>query len=365
MALSSYQKFQLKKFIGELEKFRGRHTELVTVYVPVGYDLNKIINHLSQESGTASNIKSASTRKNVIAALEKIITHLRSKYSKTPEHGLVAFSGNVAEKEGQSDVRVWSLEPPVPVGQRLYRCDKTFVLDILRDMMNVKEVYGLVVMDKRDAFIALLKGKAIIPLQKTHSNVPGKMRVGGQSAARFAANRKLAAKAHYKKVAEYMKNQFLMLDGLKGILIGGPGPTKYELVEGAFITGDVKNKIIAVKDITYTDMFGLHELVDASEDVLAQEGIIDEKKIMHKFFGLLATNSARVQYGEQEVRRVLDMGAVDTLLLSENLSDDLIVEIEEIGAKFGTEVKIISTETREGVQLKEMGGIAAILRYEL
>ncbi|MBD3355499.1 peptide chain release factor 1, partial [Candidatus Woesearchaeota archaeon] len=126
MALTSKQKFELKKLVKKLSQYRGRHTELVSVYVPKGYDMNKIINHLSQEQSTAENIKSKSTRKNVIDALEKMIQHLKV-YKKTPENGLAVFSGNVAEREGQSDVQVWSVEPPVHLNQRLYRCDKEFV----------------------------------------------------------------------------------------------------------------------------------------------------------------------------------------------------------------------------------------------
>ncbi|MBW2982105.1 peptide chain release factor 1, partial [Candidatus Woesearchaeota archaeon] len=121
MALTTKQKHELKKFITELSKHRGRHTELVSVYIPSGYDMNKILTHLSQEQGTATNIKSTSTRKNVIDALERMIQHLRI-FKKTPEHGLAAFSGNVAEREGQSDVQVWSIEPPIPLKIRIYRC---------------------------------------------------------------------------------------------------------------------------------------------------------------------------------------------------------------------------------------------------
>jgi len=363
MALTAYQRYHLKKFVRELESHKGRHTEFVTVYVPAGYDLNKVINQLQQEQGTATNIKSASTRNNVIDALERMIIHLKL-FKQTPPNGLAAFSGNVAEREGSSDVKVWSIEPPVPMKTRIYRCDKTFVIEQLIDMLDIKEFYGMVVMDKRDATIALLKGKTIIPLVKTHSEVPGKMKAGGQSAQRFAQNRELAAHAHYKKVAEHMKNQFLMLEGLKGIIIGGPGQTKYELAEGDYITNDVKKKIIAIKDITYTDEFGLQELLDRSQDVLAQEDIADEKKIMARFFEHLARKPGMVAYGENEVRKYLEQGAVATLLLSEQLDDFKIDEFEAIAKGYSTEVKIISTETREGVQLRELGKFGALLRYE-
>jgi len=179
MDINATQRHKLRQFVQELKQYRTNHTEMVTVYIPAGYELTKIIGHLSDEAGTASNIKSTSTRKNVQAALEKMIQHLRL-YKQTPPNGLLVFSGNVSAREGQQDVRVWSLEPPVPVSMRTYRCDKEFMLDFLEDLMLEKTLYGLVVIDRRDANIAFLRGKTIVPLMKTHSEVPGKFKAGGQ-----------------------------------------------------------------------------------------------------------------------------------------------------------------------------------------
>lgn len=362
MALTDKQRYQLKRFVKELEGYKGRHTELVTVYVPAGYDMNKVINHLSQEQGTASNIKSKQTRDNVIAALERMIQHLRL-YKRTPEHGLAAFAGNVALREGQQDYQVWSIEPPVPLKTRIYRCDKAFVLDILQEMLDTKEMYGLVVVDRRDAEIALLKGKSIVPLLRTHSEVPGKFKAGGQSAPRFARLREGAMKEHFKKVADYMMEQFLRMEGLKGIIIGGPGPSKYDFAESNYITGDIKKKILGFKDLSYTGEFGLQELVDKSQDILASEEIADEKKAMGRFFDTLAKEPGKAAYGRDDVMEKLKMGSVDVLLLSEALDDEIVEEFASEAEKVGTEIKIISTETREGVQLRDMGKFAAILRF--
>lgn len=364
MSLTAHQKFQLKKFIKELESYKAAHTEFVSVYVPAGYDLIKIMQHLAQEQGTAGNIKSASTRNNVIDALERMIQHLRV-VGRTPTNGLAVFSGNILAREGKSDVRVWSIEPPIPLKMRLYKCDKNFDLEILRQMLETKEVYGLVVIDARDAILALLKGKMIVPLTKTHSHVPGKFKAGGQSAVRFQRNREIAVKDHFGKVAELMKDQFFTLEGLKGIIVGGPGPTKYEFVDSGLITADLKKKILGIKDLSYTEEFGLEELVEKSQDILAQEEIADEKKTVNRFLELLATKPNSVAYGEAEVKRVLEMGAVDTLLLSEALPDEKIDEFEGIAKRYGSTVKIISAETREGAQLKDLGKYGAILRYEI
>ena len=366
MDVSATQKHKLKKLIKELQGYRARHTELITVYIPVDYELHKIMQHLSEEVGTASNIKSTGTRNNVTAGLEKMIQHLRL-YKRTPEHGLAVFCGNVSEREGVQDIRVWSIEQPVPINMRLYRCDKEFVLDILRDMLEIKEVYGLIVIDRRDADIALLKGKTIIPLQRTHSETPGKFKAGGQSALRFARQREGAVKEHYRKVAEYVKEQFLeQIQHLKGIIVGGPGPTKYDFIEQGRLNENLKQKIIAVKDLSYTGEFGLQELVEKSQDVLAKEEITAEIQIVQKFLELLAKKPTMVAYGEQDVMDKLAMGVADTVLVSEAIEDDAKIEkIEEEAAKYSTTVKIISTDTREGQQLKDLGKIAAILRYEM
>ncbi len=364
MAVDTLKRFELNRHIKELSRYRGRHTELVSVYVPAGYEMAKIIAHLNQEQGTATNIKSASTRKNVIDALERMIQHLRL-FKQTPLHGLAAFSGNVSEREGQSNVKVWSIEPPVPLKIRIYRCDKQFLLEPLFDMLDTKEAYGMIVMDRREGTIGMLKGKSITVLSSASSNVPGKTKAGGQSAHRYERLREDAAKDFYKKLGMMMKEHFLNKPAIKGILVGGPGPTKHDFVDGDYITNEVKKKIITVKDLSYTGEFGLQELLEMCEDVLAAEEVMEEKKIMNRFLTLLSTRMSTVSYGEAQVRKCLEMGAVGTLLLSESLDDKLIEELEKIAKQFNTEVSIISVDTREGVQLRDLGKVAAILRYEV
>jgi len=362
--IGAKERYQLKKLIKQLSHYKGRHTELVSVYIPTGYDLNKIIQHLQQEQGTATNIKDSTTRKNVGDSLERMVQHLRL-FKRTPPNGLAVFSGNVAEREGQQNIQVFSVEPPVPLNTRIYRCDKTFVTNILEDMLESRSIYGLVVMDRREAVIAILKGTKIIPLVKKKSNVPGKHRAGGQSAARFARLREGAAKAFYNRLGEIMKDEFLGKKEIKGILVGGPGQTKYSWVEGNFITNEVKKKIIAIKDLSYSGDFGLEELLDKCQDVLANEELAKEKKLMQRFFTLLATQKSKVTYGKAHVIKMLELGAVDTILLSEDVEDTVVEDFEKKAEQMGTKLQIISVDTREGQQLRDIGKVAAILRYEV
>jgi len=361
--MNTKDKLGLKKIIRELSQVRGRHTELVSVYIPAGYDINKIIHHLQQEQGTAVNIKDARTRKNVIDSLERAIRQLRL-YKRTPTNGLAVFAGNASTNESKINIEVWAIEPAVPINQRIYRCDQTFKTDILQEMLEEKYVYGLIVIDRREATLGLLKGTRVEVVQSFSSGVPGKFRAGGQSAQRFHRLIEGLAKEFYKRVADACNKNFLqMKTELRGILVGGPGPTKEDFLHQ--LNQELKDKLLVVQDLTYTDESGLRDLVEKSEDVLAEESIIEEKKIMEKFLETLGKDSDKVTYGKDSVREAIKIGAVETLLLSESLDEYEIEGLTDEAEEKGGKVKIISIDTREGQQLKELGSVAAILRYRL
>src|SRR3989304_614779 len=142
-------KEELRELIEELESQKARATELITVYIPAGQNIYTVADQLEAEKSTAKNIKSTGTRKNVSNALDKITRTLKD-YKKTPENGLAIFCGNVSPTESQEDLQIWTIETPMPLKVRMYRCDKEFILDP-RKMLAVKEVFGLLEMDRKEA----------------------------------------------------------------------------------------------------------------------------------------------------------------------------------------------------------------------
>lgn len=356
-------KFELSQLIKKLEEIKGRHTELISVYIPAGFNLNIISNHLSQEQGTAQNIKSKPTRKNVTTALEKILSELR-KYKKTPPNGLVFFCGNVSRMEGKHDFKLWAIEPPEPSNMRLYRCDQTFVLQPLKEMLEAKNVYGLISIDNSEAAIAVLKGKYVNIIKKMKSAVPGKMRRGGQSAMRFARTREELKKDWYKKVGDSAVEIFKEIKNFKGIIIGGPGPAKETFYNSPYFR-NLKSKVLGIKHTNYSSSDGINELVDNCGDILEKEEIMEEKKLLNEFFSNIAQDTGLAVYGEKEVKEKLEIGAVKILILSEKTNAEKIEEFIEIAKKQKTEVDIVSVNTKEGAQFYEIGGIGGILRYKI
>lgn len=392
---------KLKELLKKLDSIRGKHTELVTVYVPAGYSLSQTAAQLRNEQSTAMNIKSKTVRKNVTGALERILQHIRL-YKDTPPNGLAIFAGNVSERDGVSDIQVFALEPPEKISTKLYYCSQNFVLDPLRDLIREREIYGLLVLDKSEASIGLIRGKRVEELKHLESIVPGKTKKGGQSAARFARVREGLLFDFLKQVGEVANHHFRNIEGLKGIIIGGSGPIKERMAKEGFLMTDLKDKILGVVDTSYSGTEGLDEVLERSEDLLSEASIMKEKLILDKFFNELAKDSSLAIYGIHEVLEALNSSMLELLLISEEFDwvrakqtckcgyskekitrqgkeekcpqcesimdiqeEDLVEEMEKIAEQSGTQIEMISTGIPRGVQLREIGGVAGILRFRV
>ncbi len=357
-------KEELEEFIEEMKENKARHTELITVYVPAGFSINLITKQLESEKSTATNIKGTTTRKNVQDALESLI-RVTKGMKKTPKNGVALFSGNVSKVEGQDNFITEAFEPPEELNVRLYRCDQIFVLEPLEEMLEIKELYGLVVIDRKEAALGLLIGKKIKILQKFDSFIPGKTHKGGQSAQRFGRIREGIAKEFFRKVAEAMKKQFFNMENLQGILVGGPGPTKEDfLKEGNLVTA-LQEKVLGVKDIGYADEHGLDLLVETSRDILAEQEITYEKKLLERFFDMLGKQKDKTAYGVKEVEKALSFGAVDTILLSKKLKKADIKKFEKKAGETGVKVELVSVDTEEGQQFWNLSGVGGMLRFKI
>tara|TARA_Y100000310_G_C20640106_1_gene793420 strand:- start:223 stop:1344 length:1122 start_codon:yes stop_codon:yes gene_type:complete len=362
------KKQELEDLVELLENIRGRHTELVTVLIPAGHNAYNVVRQLEAEKSTAANIKSKQTRTSVIEALEKIIRELKNLKA-TPKNGLALYAGNVSDKEGVSDIQLWQYEPPKPLNVRIYRCDQTFVLDPLKAMLEIDEVYALLVMDRKEATFGLLEGKQIKVLRHMTSGVPGKVRAGGQSSQRFHRITEGLAKEFFRRVAETMKELFFDMKKLKGVLVGGPIPTKEEFLETGQLVTKLKEKVISVRDLGDTGEHGLEELVELAEEDIAKQELIKEKKILERFFDTLGKHRDKALYGEEKVALALQRGAVSVLLMSKKYLKefpDKAKAVEKAAEGIGSELHVISNDNQDADQFYNLTqGLGAILRFAI
>ncbi len=360
--MDQIKKYEFRKVLEELRKKSGRGTELVSVYIPPDKQISDVTSHLRDEHGQAMNIKSKITRTNVQSSLESLLSKLR--YVSVGENGLVIFCGAVDKGGYKTDIETSIVEPPAKIYSYIYHCDSSFFLEPLEELVEEKDKYGLLVLDKREATIGILSGKVVESVKHLTSSVPGKIRKGGQSAQRFQRLREIATDDFYKRIGKHASQIFLQIKDLRGIIIGGPSPTKDDFMKGSYLHYELQNKMLGEFDVAYTDESGLYELVDAAEDALEGLDLMREKKLMARFMELIASNETMVAYGEKEVKGKLEIGAVDTLLVSEELDAEFVHELVEKAEMTGSNMEFISAEFEEGAQLKRaFGGVAAILRY--
>jgi peptide chain release factor subunit 1 len=360
-------KAALKKLIRQLDKIKGRHTELVTVYIPAGANMADVVTQLRNEGSTAENIKSKQVRKNVTTSLDKIIRHLQL-YKRLPQNGLAVFCGNISEKEGGADIEIWAVEPPEEIKTKLYWCDQKFVLEPLKEMVEEKEIYGIICMDKSEADIALVSGKKIEPIVHFESIVPGKTRAGGQSSARFSRIREGLMQDWFKKVAEAANKIFVEHPEILGIIVSGSGPIKEYFLKEELLHDHVTKKMLGVVDTSYTGEYGLHETLEKSGDLIKEASVMKEKRLLMRFFQELQKPHGLAIYGLEKVKEILEKGMVDTVILTEDANikigdTDAIEYFEEAVENYGSKLFLVSSDTREGQQFVALGGVGAFLRY--
>ncbi len=201
-----------------------------------------------------------------------------------------------------------------------------------------------------------------------------------------------------------------MIEDLQGIIIGGPGATKDYVVKNDYFHHEIK-KLIREPffDVGYSNESGLRELIQRAGGLMDQIELDVERKIVDSFLREVMQAHPKATYGEVMIRSALEQGAVDRLLLSENITDrrvswickscgeeweatqkrhselpvckscssddikenqqksmDLIDELTIIAGRTSASVTLVSMDTEEGATLYEaFGGIAALLRYPL
>ena len=410
--LTQRQKYDLKRKIEELKECKGRHTELISLYVPPNKQIFDVNAYLKNEYSQSQNIKSKTTMKNVLSAIESIMSRLK-QFKQPPENGVVFFVGHKSVGSDKTEMVAYVTEPPMPISTFLYRCDSLFYTEPLEQMLLEKEIYGLLLVDRRECTVGILKGNRVELLKYMTSQVPGKHGRGGQSQRRFERLTEIAAHEWFVKCGEKASEIFLGEEDIKGIFVGGPGPTKQYFVDENYLHYEVQEKIIDTFDTGYTDEYGLKELVSAASETMTDLKISREKKIMKRFLKeVTKTEGSLAVYGEQQIRKALGMSVVDTLLLSESLRKyrvklecsscgysemktisgealkdfnppvcskcgnsspigiedkiDLIDELSDLAEKTGCKVELISLGSEEGDSLySAFDGIAGILRYPI
>lgn len=360
--------FRQKKLVKFLADARGDGTSMISIIIPPKEQICRTAKMLTDEYGTATNIKSRVNRLSVLSAITSAQAKLKT-YTKTPENGLALYVGEILTESNKVKKVAYGIEPIKPINTSLYMCDNRFHVEHLLSLFEDDTKYGFVVIDGHGVLFATLQGNVQTILQTFSVDLPKKHGRGGQSSVRFARLRVEKRQAYVKKVSEVCTSLFITnsTPNVEGIVLAGHSDLKNEL-SGII---DQRLKVIKAVDTNYGGRNGLNQAIELCEDVLRDVKLSKEKKILQSFFGELNMDTGLYCYGFNATISCLESGAIDTLIVWENLETEhegmLFVDwIAENYRNYGCKLIFVSDKSSEGAQFVEgFGGLGGILRYKV
>ncbi|XP_066930320.1 eukaryotic peptide chain release factor subunit 1-like [Clytia hemisphaerica] len=403
--------WKIKKLIKSLQAARGNGTSMISLIIPPKDQISRIAKMLADEFGTASNIKSRVNRLSVLGAITSVQQRLKL-YNKVPPNGLVVYCGTIVTSEGKEKKVNIDFEPFKPINTSLYLCDNKFHTEALTALLEDDSKFGFIIMDGNGALFGTLCGNTRDVLHKFTVDLPKKHGRGGQSALRFARLRMEKRHNYVRKVAETAVQMFISNDKINvaGLVIAGSADFKSELSQSDMFDGRLQAKILKVVDVSYGGENGFNQAIELSAEVLSNVKFIQEKKLIGKYFDEISQDTGRFCFGVDDTLKALEMGAVETLIVWENLETQRItlknhssddnnilllnpeqekdrtnfldketnVELEILDKmpllewlannykSFGAALEIVTDRSQEGSQFcRGFGGIGGLLRYKV
>ncbi|KAL3233405.1 hypothetical protein RNJ44_03445 [Nakaseomyces bracarensis] len=401
--------WKVKKLVRSLEQARGNGTSMISLVIPPKGQIPLIQKMLTDEYGTASNIKSRVNRLSVLSAITSTQQKLKL-YNSLPPNGLVLYCGDIITEDGKEKKVTFDIEPYKPINTSLYLCDNKFHTEVLAELLEADDKFAFIVMDGQGTLFGLLQGNTRTVLHKFTVDLPKKHGRGGQSALRFARLREEKRHNYVRKVAEVAVQNFITNDkvNVKGLILAGSADFKTDLARSELFDPRLAAKVVQIVDISYGGENGFNQAIELSADALANVKFVQEKKLLDEYFDEISQDTGKFCYGIDDTLKALDLGAVEKLIVFENLEtirytfkdseDNEVIKFAEPNAKdksyaldkatglemdtvaeqpliewlaenyknFGAALEFITDKSQEGSQfVTGFGGIGAILRYKV
>lgn len=408
---NSIEQWKIKKLIKGLEAARGNGTSMISLIIPPGDQISRVSKMLGDEYGTASNIKNRVNRLSVLGAITSTQQKLKL-YNRVPDNGLVVYCGTVMTEDGKEKKVNYDFEPFKPINTSLYLCDNKFHTEALSELLESDSKFGFIIIDGNGSLFGTLSGNSREVLHKFSVDLPKKHGRGGQSALRFARLRMEKRHNYVRKVSECAVQFFISGDrpNVAGLILAGLADFKTELNESDMFDQRLKAIVVKIVDVSYGGENGFNQAIELSADALTNVKFIQEKKLITQFFEEISQDTGKYCFGVTDTLHALELGAVETLIVWENLevtryvlkhptsgeeiiknlrkeqekneaefrdktTNELLETIESMPLlewfanqykSFGAALEIVTNKSQEGAQFcKGFGGIGGILRYRV
>jgi peptide chain release factor subunit 1 len=408
---NSVKQHKLRKLVAWLSDKEGRGMEFISLYIPRGTSIDEIVAILKEKSDSAVT-KSESVRDRLQDALKNVIQHLKLQ-KEIPENGLAIFAGTFVVNNTESEVlNVEELVPPEPITAYLYGVNDHFRLEPLREMLRHPRVVGIVAMDSKEASFGIQDGERLELIENITSGIPGKSGKGGSSQRRYERGREMEITYFFHRVAEHAAKAFLENHKVTVLIVGGPGTTKEDFLNGDFLHYELKNMLLSIVDTQSARREAVKEVLSKSSESLKNMCAPEQKRTVQRLLASMGKQDGLAIAGLDSVLDGLRNGEVEVALVTDSTDmieivamckrcelsrarivdkkkkvqtvqelitspcekcnaveyeveeKDIIDVLEDLASQTNAMVEVISSESEEKATLTTLGGFAALLRYK-
>jgi len=325
----------------------------------------------------------------------------------------VIYCGTVTSESGKEKQMTIAFEPFRPINTSLYLCDGRFRTEPLACLLESNVAFGFVVMDGSCTLFGKIAGNTRVILQQIFVDLPKKHGRGGQSALRFARLRLEKRHNYLRKVAELATTHFITNDvpNVTGLVLAGLSLFKNDLSKSDLFDPRLQKVVVAIVDVAYGGENGFNQAIELASESLTNVRYVAEKKLLGRLFEEIDKDTGKFCYGIRDLIQALSQGAVDTIIMYEDLDMDRLklrnndkgteeiqyytkAQREELQNHFkdketgeelelidecpvteyfaenyrehGCKLEFVTDKSEEGSQFcKGFGGVGALLRYKL
>ena len=168
----------------------------------------------------------------------------------------------------------------------------------------------------------------------------------------------------YEKVIESLTK----FDSIQNIVIAGPGFVKNDFFDYLKDKHPDMAKISIIESTGSGGRNGIAEVLRKGtvEKLTSENRVALEMGAINNLLTEIGKNSSKIVYGVRQTKDAINLGAVSMLLILDTkvASEDMGDAMDMVENMKG-EVMVISSEHEGGKQLESLGGMAAILRYQI
>lgn len=242
----------------------------------------------------------------------------------------------------------------------IYLVGKKPYLKPFHDILKSNYHAILVILDHKSAQIRYLQGNKILAEERFGINLQGRHKKGGQSQKRFLRARHTYIQGFLKKIAKKVQN--IDSNNVDIIFLGGSGTAKTECY--GELTSELKKKCRFIGNISFST-----PIDDVNKKIIKHLYDYRKKQVLEtvsKFQRLV--KKGLVTKINSEIQKALEVGAVDTLLVSANYyhSSPLskkITKMIEMAENTSSKIEFVSNPKLLD-RLTKYDHVLALLRYK-